>query len=155
MATLDDVKRLALKLPGVTKKVGGHIPKQWGASVEMKPKPKGFVWVWMERIDPKKARVPNEKVIAVRTADLSDKDMLLASDPDKFFTEPHYNGYAAVMVRLDAVTVKELEVILTNAWRCVAPQPSKAVVQGKTTSARTRRRTTAASKGRNRPQRSS
>jgi hypothetical protein len=137
VSTLADAKRLAMKLPGVTRKVGGHIPKQWGASVEAKPKPKGFVWVWMERIDPKKARVPNEAVIAVRTADLSDKDMLLASDPEVFFTEPHYNGFPAVMVRLEAVTVVELEVILTNAWRCVAPRE---LVERKTSRRRTPRK---------------
>ena len=29
--------------------------------------------------------------------------MLIASDPEKFFTEPHYNGFPAVLVRLAAI----------------------------------------------------
>ena len=122
---LADVERIGRKLPGVVGKTGGHIPKQWGLSVEGKPKPKGFAWVWMERVDPKKARVPNERVIAIRTANLADKDALLASDPDKFFTEPHYNGFPAVMVRLDKVNAKELAVILEQAHAAVAIKPKK------------------------------
>jgi hypothetical protein len=47
---------------------------------------------------------------------------LLASDPDKFFTEPHCNGFPAVMVRLSAVDVAELRELLTDAWRCQAPR---------------------------------
>ena len=49
-------------------------------------------------------------------------DFVLASDPDKFFTEPHYNGYPAVLVRLAAVTPKELEAVITAAWRAQAPK---------------------------------
>jgi hypothetical protein len=43
-------------------------------------------------------------------------------EPAKFFTEPHYNGYPAVLVRLPAVTIDELEVLITDAWRCLAPR---------------------------------
>jgi hypothetical protein len=45
-----------------------------------------------ERIDPKKPRVPNPEVLAVRVASLAEKEELLAADPEKFFTEPRYNG---------------------------------------------------------------
>ena len=50
------------------------------------------------------------------------KEMLLASDDAKFFTEPHYNGFPAVMVRLPAVDVDDLEELVTDAWRCMAPK---------------------------------
>jgi hypothetical protein len=40
----------------------------------------------------------------------------------KFFTEPHYNGFPAVLVRLPAVTARELRPIITEAWRCQAPK---------------------------------
>ena len=56
-------------------------------SVRNKGKLKGFVWVWMERVEPKKARVPQPDVIAVRVASLAEKDRLLDLDPTKFFTE--------------------------------------------------------------------
>ena len=90
-------------------------------SVRRGSKKKGFAWVWMERIEPKKARVPCPDVLAVRVANESEKQLLLASDPEKFFTEPHYNGFPAVLVRLAAIEVDELEELLIDAWRCQAP----------------------------------
>jgi hypothetical protein len=56
----------------------------------------------------------------VRVANLGHKEALLSADPAKFFTEPHYNGFPAVLVRLDAVSVADLEVLITDAWRCQA-----------------------------------
>jgi hypothetical protein len=76
----------------------------------------------MERVTPKKPRVPQPSVIAVRVASLADKDVLLALDPAKLFTEPHYNGFPAVLVRLPAVSARELKPIITEAWRCQAPK---------------------------------
>jgi hypothetical protein len=90
-------------------------------SVENKGKHKGFAWVWMERVAPKQPRVPNPGVLAVRVANNSQKDLMLSADPQKFFTEPHYNGFPAVLVRLDAVTVTDLRMLLEDAWRCQAP----------------------------------
>jgi hypothetical protein len=43
--------------------------------------------VWLERVEPKKPRVPRPDLIAVRVSDLAEKEALLASDSDKFFTE--------------------------------------------------------------------
>jgi hypothetical protein len=83
---------------------------------------KGYAWVWMERIAPKKPRVPNKKVLAVRVANMRDRDVMIAVEPSKFFTEPHYNGFPAVLVRLDAVTTADLRPLLAEAWRCQAPR---------------------------------
>ena len=49
------------------------------------------------------------------------KETLLEADPDKFLTERHYDGYAVVLLRLEAVDEAELEAILLSAWRAVAP----------------------------------
>lgn len=117
MATQADVRRIALSLPEVE-----ETPNHFAFSVRNKGKLKGFVWVWLERVDPRKARVPQPKVIALRVANLFDKDFLLALDPAKFFTEPHYDGFPAVLVRLPAVTVRELRPLITEAWRCQAPK---------------------------------
>jgi hypothetical protein len=117
MADQDDVRRIARSLPGAVEGEG-----QFGFGVLYKGKSKGFVWVWLERVDPKKARVPNPEVLAFRVANQAEKEMLLASDDAKFFTEPHYNGFPAVMVRLPAVDVDELEELVTDAWRCMAPK---------------------------------
>jgi hypothetical protein len=121
MATQADVRRIAMALPDVEETVG-----RFAFSVRVKGKQKGFVWVWMERVTPKKPRVPNPGVIAVRVANLGQKDMLLSADSRKFFTEPHYNGFPAVLVRLDAVTVADLEVLVADAWQCqTSPKPAK------------------------------
>lgn len=117
MATQADVRRIALALPETVES-----PDRFAFSVRNKGKLKGFVWVWLERIAPKKARVPQPKVIAVRVASLVDKDIMLEMDSEKFFTEPHYNGYPAVLVRLPAVTTRELKPIIHEAWRCQAPK---------------------------------
>ena len=117
MATQADVRRIALSLPGAEEE-GDH----FAFGVRNKGKLKGFAWVWLERIAPKKARVPQPKVLAIRVASLMDKEFLLGLDEEKFFTEPHYNGYPAVLVRLPAVTVRELRPLLAEAWRSVAPK---------------------------------
>ena len=117
MATRADVRRIALSLPETE-----EAPNRFAFSVRNKKKAKGFVWVWMERIEPKKPRVPQPKVIAVRTASLDDKEFLLGLAPEKFFTEPHYHGFPAVLVRLSAITASELRPIITEAWRSMAPK---------------------------------
>jgi len=97
VATQADVRRIALSLPDTE-----EAPNHFAFSVRNRGKLKGFV--------------------AVRVANLSDKDVLLALDPEKFFTEPHYNGFPAVLVRLPAVTARELRPMITEAWRCQAPK---------------------------------
>jgi hypothetical protein len=116
MATQADVRRIALSLPAAE-----QVPDRFAFSVRSKGKLKGFAWVWMERVVPKKPRVPNRGVLAVRVANLAEKDRLVAAEPAKFFTEPHYEGFPAVLVRLEAVTVAELKRLLADAWRCQAP----------------------------------
>jgi len=116
MADLSDVQRIALALPDTSLD-----DDRIAFSVTTKGKRKGIAWVWMERIHPKKARVPNLSVLAIRVRDLAEKDMLLAARPSALFTEPHYNGFPAVLIRLAAIDVDELEGLLGNAWRCQAP----------------------------------
>jgi hypothetical protein len=116
MATQSDVRRIALSLPETSEN-----QDRFAFSVRNKNKDKGFAWVWLERIHPKKGRVPNPKVLAVRVADEGEKYMLVASDEEKFFTEAHYNGYAAVLIRLPKIRVPELRELITDAWRCMAP----------------------------------
>jgi hypothetical protein len=134
MATQADVRRIALSFPGTE-----EAKDRFAFSVLNKGKLKGFAWVWMERVDPKKPRVPNPRVIAVRVANLGQRDVILSSDPKKFFTEPHYAGFPAVLVRLDAVAVSDMKTLIADAWRCQAPQQlSNETKTGKTKKARTR-----------------
>jgi hypothetical protein len=117
MADQEDVRRIALSLPEV-KESQDH----FAFSVRKGGKDKSFAWVWLERVQPKKARVPQPEVLGVRVADEGEKEALIAADPGKFFTEPHYDGFPAVLVRLAAVDETELRELLTDAWRCQAPR---------------------------------
>jgi hypothetical protein len=76
----------------------------------------------MERKSPGKPRVPRPDVLAVRVRDQGEKAALVAGDPERFFTEPHYNGFPAVLVRLRRVTRAQLHKLLADAWRCQAPR---------------------------------
>ena len=117
MADQDDVRRIALALPE-TREAEDH----FSFSVANKGKQKGFLWAWNERVEPKKPRVPRPDVLAIRVPDRVDKEALLASDPETFFTEPHYNGFPAVLVRLPRIGLAELEELVVEAWRSQAPR---------------------------------
>lgn len=116
MATQSDVRRIALALPQTA-----EAEDRFAFSVLGRVKPRGFAWVWLERKDPKGPRLPNPQVLAIRVANEMEKQALLATDAKKFFTEPHYNGFPAVLVRLAKVSVGELRELLVQAWRCQAP----------------------------------
>jgi hypothetical protein len=120
MATQADVRRIARSLPDTE-----EAEVRFAFSVLVKGQAKGFAWSWNERIDPKKPRVPNPGVLAVRVANLGEKDMMINADPEKFFTEPHYNGYPAVLVRLKKVKVSELRPLLVEAHRCMTEPPKR------------------------------
>ena len=112
MATHDDVRRLALSLPEVAEAANGDLAFEVAG--------KRFVGLWRERVHPKKTKVPNPGVIVLPTADLAEKEALIASVPG-VFTEPHYDGYKAVLVRLAEVSDDDLAEMVTDAWRAVAP----------------------------------
>jgi hypothetical protein len=114
VANQELVRRIALALPGAEES-----DRDFAFHVFAKGKPHGFAWVWKERVDPKKSRVPNPDVLAVRVANLGHREALLIAEPKKFFTEPHYNGFPAVLVRLKAVRASDLRVLLREAWECV------------------------------------
>jgi hypothetical protein len=119
MATPADVRRIVLALPETTEDPDGGRFFVDG---------KQIAWPWLERIDPKRARVPNPDVIAVRVGNESEKEVLIDLDPDVFFTEPHYDGYPAILVRLPAIDPVLLGKVLTDAWRLRAPRRLRAAV---------------------------
>ncbi len=112
MATQDDVRRIALSLPETTESEG-----EFGFRVAGKK----YVGLWRERVDPKKPKVANQEVIVLPVADLGEKEALLASGPETFFTTDHYAGDTAVLVRLPMVDVQELTELMTDSWRLHAP----------------------------------
>ena len=115
MATENDLRRLCLALPEVTGEGLDY-------GVRNKEKVRGMVWAFKIRPDPKKGRIPSTDRVAIRVASLEEKEMILASDAEIFFTEPHYNGYPAVCAWLGRISEDELEELLQGAWRCLAPK---------------------------------
>jgi len=105
MATEDDVRRIALSLPET-------VEKPWYGSPGFRVKDKGFVRIRSEA----------EGALVVFVADLDEKEALLASNPDRFFTTPHYEGYPTVLVNLPAVDADELAELITESWRNKAPK---------------------------------
>jgi len=105
MATEADVRRIALSLPET-------IEKPWFGSPGFRVKDKGFLRIRSEA----------EGGLVVFVADLGEKEALLASDPDVFFTTPHYDGYPTVLVNLPAIDVDELTELITESWRRKAPK---------------------------------
>jgi hypothetical protein len=144
MVTFDDVARLALALPETEETssygntswaVKSGVPTARGEGAGGKAtrgkatKGKSFVW---ERPLSKKDRTqlteageievpPDEVILAARVEDLAEKEAVLAEHGDATFTTPHFNGYPAVLVRLDRVDEQLLREIVTSAWLAVAP----------------------------------
>ena len=117
MATWRDVRRIALALPETSEETSDT--SSWYVNK------KHFVWERPLRksdIEALGDRAPAGPILGVRTADLEMKDVLLASDPKVFFTTPHFNGYPAVLVRLDKITPKKLQDVIFEAWVARAPK---------------------------------
>jgi hypothetical protein len=126
MATWDDVRRIALALPETTEAVSWE-------HAHWRVKDKGFVWERPLRRSDLEAlgdAAPNGPILGARVEHLVAKEALLADDPGVFFTTPHFDGYPAVLVRLAAIGVPELEELLTEAWLAQAPKTlAKAFLQ--------------------------
>ncbi|HEY3000600.1 MAG TPA: MmcQ/YjbR family DNA-binding protein [Acidimicrobiales bacterium] len=104
MATEDDVRRIALSLPETEE-------KPWYGSPGFRVKGKGFLRIRSEA----------EGGLVVFVEDLGEKEALLATEPDVFFTTPHYDGYPTVLVRIPAIDVDELTELIVDSWRLKAP----------------------------------
>src|SRR3984957_11331867 len=114
MADADDVRRLALALPGVA-----EIDSD---GFDFRVDGKGFIWSYPER-KPGQRRVIRSDVAVLYVGDEAEKQALLLGEPELFFTAPGYDGWPLVMVRLDAVDVGRLTELVTDAWRMRAPSP--------------------------------
>jgi hypothetical protein len=118
MATWDDVRRLALALPATTEGTS------WG-NLAWNVKNSAFAW---ERPLGKKDRsdlgdaVPDGPILGVRVADVGVKQALIADSPQVYFTIPHFDGYPAILVRLEEIDEAELAEILEDAWLDRAPK---------------------------------
>lgn len=113
MASWRDVRRIALVLPGASEESLTQGRRAWIVNKKF------FVWERPLRrsdLTALGAKAPTGPILGVRTADLEMKEILLASDARVFFTTPHFDGYPAVLVQLDKIAVKDLRVVITEAW---------------------------------------
>ena len=118
MANWDDVRRIALALPE-----SGERPSRGHAFWRVRDK--GFVWERPLRPADLRAlgnAAPTGPILGVRVEHLGAKQALLADDPAVFFTTPHFDGYPAVLVRLNRIGLDELGELIVEAWLCRAPK---------------------------------
>ena len=118
VASWDDVARIALGLPE-TSEADSRGLRQW------KVRDKGFVWERpLRRADLEALGVdaPDGPILGARVEHLGAKEALLADDPNVFFTTPHFEGYPAVLVRLDVISVEDLNEVIVEAWLARAPK---------------------------------
>lgn len=115
MLTKDDLKRISLVIPGVTEKEPGSYIFLLNGRM--------MIWPYPERVHLKKARVTRYDQYLFRVADEDDKLAFLEGEPDVFFTTDHYNGYNAVIVRLDAIDEDRLRELVQMAADA-APLPT-------------------------------
>jgi hypothetical protein len=118
VATFDEVARLAARLPGVTE-AERHGNRTWYVGS------KAFAWDRpFSKADIKRfaeQEPPPGPILAIRVGDLHEKEAMLAAQPDSFFTIPHFDGYAAVLVQLRKVSAAALRDALTDGWQACAP----------------------------------
>jgi len=118
--TFDDVARIAAELPEVTQgeeKYRGN--RAWLVAG------KGFAWERpFSKADIKRygdEQPPPGPILAIRTADLQEKEAILGAGKPGFFTIPHFSNYAAYLIELDEVTAEDLREALTDGWLAQAP----------------------------------
>lgn len=122
MATIEDVRAVALTLPGVTERVGGRSGEPvWRMASGQIAWIRGPSATDLRQLAALGLTWPDGPVLGVRVASLAEKDALLAAEPDTLFSIPHLDGYAGLLVKLDAIDRDRLAEIIADAWLERAP----------------------------------
>lgn len=118
MATWDEVRAVALALPESSELSPRGL-------LEWQVRGKSFVWERpLRKSDLAALGVDalDGPVLAAHVADLDAKDALIADDPQVYFTTPHFDGYRAILVRLDRIEAADLDELIVEAWLARAPK---------------------------------
>jgi hypothetical protein len=120
MATWEDVAAIALALPEVAEE-----PTFGNRAWKVRKK----LFVWERPLRPKEiealaaAAPPDDApILGVRVPDAEAKTALLASEPQTYFTTPHFDGHPSVLVLLDRIPRPDLEEVIVEAWLSRAPK---------------------------------
>jgi hypothetical protein len=119
MATWEDVRRIALALPETSERSAGEGLPQW------RVRDKLFAWARPLRPADLVAlgdAAPDGPILAARVPDVGVKEALVVDDPGVYFTTPHFDGYPAILVRLDRIAIPELGELVVEAWLDRAPK---------------------------------
>ena len=119
MATWEDVARVCAGLPETVMVTRGEGLRQWRVRDRL------FVWERpLRRSDLAElgAAAPDGPVLGARVPDEGVKTALIADEPELYFTTSHFDGYPAVLVRLERLPDDELVELATEAWACRAPR---------------------------------
>jgi hypothetical protein len=118
MVSVGEAARMALDLPEVTEGER-HGFRTWSVAG------KAFAWERpFSKADIRRfgdATPPDGPILAVRVEDLAEKEAVLAAQPKAFFTIPHFDGYAAVLIKLRSVTKRALREAIIDGWLACAP----------------------------------
>ena len=118
VVTIDEAARMALELPDVAEGER-HGNRTWSVAG------KAFAWERpFSKADIRRfgdARPPGGPIVAVRVEDLGEKEAVLASGSRGFFTIPHFDGYPAVLIQLEAVSKRALREAILDGWLACAP----------------------------------
>jgi hypothetical protein len=118
MASWDDVRSLAMALPQAEEVVSREL-LQWRVAKRL------FVWERPLRASDLEAlgeAAPDGPILGARVEDEVAKEALIADDPKVFFTTPHFDGYPAILIELEKISLPILEEVIVEAWFCRAPK---------------------------------
>ena len=119
MLTMEQITQLALGFPDVVE-VERRGNRAWNLGNKCVAWERPFTKADLKRFGAEP--VPAGEILAVRVADLHEKEAVLAQPPKGFFTISHFDGWPAVLIQLRVATRKPVRDALLDAYRWAGGQ---------------------------------